>query len=95
MQLQHPAGAALVEVHAVAEGVPRAMPATNADLHGAAPDTAAVALIPLDAMSDLEVDVGGAPVQHALEIAARLAALTWHANRCSIPMIHANDTYCC
>ena len=51
------------------------MPAKSDDLHGSAPDDAAVALLLIDVINDLEFDGGEALLAQALPVAARIAAL--------------------
>jgi nicotinamidase-related amidase len=69
------------------------MPAKNQDLHGNAPDEAAVALIIIDVINDLEFPGGDRLLRHALPMADHLAALKRRAKAAGIPIIYANDNF--
>ena len=51
------------------------MPAKNEDLHGNVPDKAAVALLLIDVINDLEFENGRELLKHALPMAKKIAAL--------------------
>ena len=69
------------------------MPAKNPDLHGNAPDKAAVALLLIDVINDLEFDAGAQLLQFALPMARRLAALKARAKKAGVPVIYVNDNF--
>ena len=69
------------------------MPAKSDDLHGSAPDDAAVALLLIDVINDLEFDGGEALLAQALPVAARIAALKRRAKQAGIPAIYVNDNF--
>ena len=69
------------------------MPAKNDDLHGNVPDSAAVALLLIDVINDLEFEGAEALARHALPMAERLAALKREAKRLGIPVVYVNDNY--
>jgi nicotinamidase-related amidase len=68
-------------------------PAKNEDLHGYVPDTAAVALLLIDVINDLEFDSGKDLLKHALPAARRLAQLKRRAKEAKIPVIYVNDNF--
>ncbi|MDT7540527.1 MAG: hypothetical protein QOE33_431 [Acidobacteriota bacterium] len=68
-------------------------PAKNEDLHGYVPDTAAVALLLIDVINDLEFDVGKDLLEHALPVARRLAEFKRRAKEARIPVIYVNDNF--
>ena len=68
------------------------MPQTpSSDLHGAAPDHSAVALLILDILSDFEFEDGALAARRAWPVAQRIAALRNRARRARIPTIFVND----
>ena len=69
------------------------MPARNPDLHGNAPDKAAVALLLVDVINDLEFPGGDVLLAHAEPMAARLAALKKRVKASGVPAIYANDNF--
>jgi len=69
------------------------MPAKNEDLHGNVPDNAAVALLLIDVINDLEFVGGEELLRHALPAAERIAALKKRAKRTGIPVIYVNDNF--
>jgi nicotinamidase-related amidase len=69
------------------------MPAKPDDLHGSAPDDAAVALLLIDVINDLEFDGGETLLAQALPIAAQIAALKRRARQAGIPAIYVNDNF--
>jgi nicotinamidase-related amidase len=69
------------------------MPVKNPDLHGSAPDQAAVALLLIDVINDLEFDGGAALLAQALPMAERLAALKQRARARGIPAVYVNDNF--
>jgi nicotinamidase-related amidase len=69
------------------------MQATQDDLHGSAPDDAAVALLLIDVINDLEFDGGEALLAHALPMATQIAALKRRATHAGIPAIYVNDNF--
>ncbi|MDQ3908355.1 MAG: cysteine hydrolase [Acidobacteriota bacterium] len=68
-------------------------PAKNEDLHGYVPDKAAVALLLIDVINDLEFDSGKALLKHALPAARRLAELKRRAKEANVPVIYVNDNF--
>jgi nicotinamidase-related amidase len=69
------------------------MPAKNPDLHGNVPDKAAVALVLIDVINDLEFPGGEELARHAIPMARRLAALKARARQAGIPAIYVNDNF--
>ena len=69
------------------------MSAKNEDLHGNVPDKAAVALLLIDVINDLEFDKGVQLLKHALPMAAKLATLKGRAKQAGIPAIYVNDNF--
>jgi len=69
------------------------MPAKNEDLHGNAPDKAAVALLLIDVVNDLEFAGGEELVRYALPMAEHLAALKRRAKQVGIPVVYVNDNF--
>jgi nicotinamidase-related amidase len=68
-------------------------PAKNEDLHGNVPDKAAVALLLIDVINDLEFDTGEALLEHALPAARRLAELKRRAKEAQVPVVYVNDNF--
>jgi len=71
----------------------RSMPAKNRDLHGNVPDSAAVALLLIDLINDLEFPGGDALLEAATPMAKRIAALKRRAKAAGVPVIYVNDNY--
>ena len=69
------------------------MPAKNPDLHGNAPDKAAVALLLIDLINDLEFEQGDELLAFALPMARRIAALKKRAKAAKVPVIYVNDNF--
>jgi nicotinamidase-related amidase len=69
------------------------MPAKNRDLHGSVPDRSPVALLLIDVINHLEFEGGDRLLEHALPMAARLAALKRRARAAGIPVVYANDNF--
>ena len=69
------------------------MPAKNEDLHGNVPDDAAVALLLIDVINDLDFDTGRELLRHALPAAERLAALKRRAKESGVPVVYVNDNF--
>jgi nicotinamidase-related amidase len=69
------------------------MPAKNPDLHGNAPDDAAVALVVIDVINDMEFPGGDRLLAQARPMATRLAELKRRAKAAAIPVIYANDNF--
>lgn len=65
----------------------------NPDLHGAAPDKAATALLLIDVINALEFPEGKMLLRHALPMARRLAGLKKKARAANVPVIYANDNF--
>ena len=65
----------------------------NSDLHGNAPDNAAVALLLIDVINDLEFVGGDELRRHALPAAKRIAALKERCKRAGIPTVYVNDNF--
>ena len=68
-------------------------PAINEDLHGYAPDKAAVALLLIDVINDLEFEGAEALLKSALPMAERIAELKRRAKQAGIPVIYVNDNF--
>jgi nicotinamidase-related amidase len=68
-------------------------PAKNEDLHGNVPDTAAVALLLIDVINDLEFESGEELLKHALPAARRLADLKRRAKEAKVPVVYVNDNF--
>jgi nicotinamidase-related amidase len=69
------------------------MPAKNPTLHGNAPDKAAVALLLIDVINDLEFPEGGQLLKHALPMARAIAELKGRARQAGVPTIYVNDNF--
>src|ERR1044072_674479 len=69
------------------------MPAKNEDLHGNVPDKAAVALLLIDVINDLDFESGEELLKHALPMAKRIAQLKKRARQAGIPAIYVNDNF--
>ena len=69
------------------------MPVKNPDLHGNAPDHAAVVLLLIDVINDLEFEGGAALLTQALPMADRLAALKRRARASGVPAVYVNDYF--
>ena len=70
------------------------MPLSRAkDLHGAAPDECAVALLLIDWINDLEFDGGDKLFPQALKAAHATAALRKRAKQAAVPVIYCNDNF--
>jgi nicotinamidase-related amidase len=63
------------------------------DLHGAAPDKCAVALLLIDWINDLEFDGAQRLLPAALAAAHATAALRRRAKRAGVPVIYCNDNF--
>jgi nicotinamidase-related amidase len=64
----------------------------NRDLHGAAPDRSADALLILDMISDFDFPKGSSILRAALPVARRIARLKERAVRAGVPVIFVNDS---
>jgi nicotinamidase-related amidase len=69
------------------------MPAMNPDLHGNVPDKAAVALVLIDVINDLEFDEGDQLLRFARPMADRIAELKRRAKRADVPVVYVNDNF--
>ncbi|HYE16071.1 MAG TPA: isochorismatase family protein [Pyrinomonadaceae bacterium] len=69
------------------------MPAKNEDLHGNVPDKAALALLLIDVINDLEFETGEELLRHAEPMARRLAELKRRAKAAGVPVIYVNDNF--
>ncbi|MDQ3821134.1 MAG: cysteine hydrolase [Acidobacteriota bacterium] len=69
------------------------MPAKNEDLHGFVPDKAAVVLLLIDVINDLEFEEGEKLLRYALPMAEKIAALKKRCKQAEIPVIYANDNF--
>ena len=69
------------------------MPDLNRDLHGNAPDEAAVALMIIDMINDLEFDGGERLAEPAIEAARRTAELKGRCQAAHVPVIYVNDNF--
>jgi nicotinamidase-related amidase len=65
----------------------------SSDLHGAAPDKSAVALLLIDWINDLEFDSGAKLLPPALRAAKATAALRKRAKQAGVPVIYCNDNF--
>jgi nicotinamidase-related amidase len=65
----------------------------NLDLHGNVPDKAAVALLLIDVINDLEFKDGETLLEHALPMAERIAELKARAHQAGVPTIYVNDNF--
>ena len=63
------------------------------DLHGAAPDKCACALLLIDWINDLEFDTGAKLLPRALAAAKATAALRQRAKQAGVPVIYCNDNF--
>jgi nicotinamidase-related amidase len=63
------------------------------DLHGAAPDKCACALLLIDWINDLEFDGGDRLLPQALSAARATAALRRRAKQAGVPVIYCNDNF--
>ena len=63
------------------------------DLHGAAPDKCACALLLIDWINDLEFDSGEKLLPGALAAAKATAALRRRAKQAGVPVIYCNDNF--
>jgi nicotinamidase-related amidase len=69
------------------------VPVKNPDLHGSAPDQAAVVLLLIDVINDLEFEGGADLLTQALPMADRLAALKRRARASGVPAVYVNDNF--
>lgn len=69
------------------------MPSDNPDLHGNAPDKAAVALLLIDVINDLEFPEADQLLPHALQMAQQIAALKRRVKQAGLPVIYVNDNF--
>lgn len=69
------------------------MPAINADLHGNAPDKAAVALLLIDLINDLEFPEGDQLLAETLPILPQIVDLKRRAKAAGVPVIYVNDNF--
>jgi nicotinamidase-related amidase len=69
------------------------MPAKNPTLHGNAPDKAAVALLLIDVINDLEFPEGEQLLQYALPMAQAIAQLKRRAKQAGVPTVYVNDNF--
>ena len=69
------------------------MPARNEDLHGNAPDKAAVALLLIDVINDLDFPEADQLLRFALPMARRLLALKRRAKAAGVPVVYVNDNF--
>jgi nicotinamidase-related amidase len=65
----------------------------NRDLHGAAPDKSAAALLLIDWINDLEFDGGERLFSQALAAAQATALLRRRAKLAGVPVIYCNDNF--
>jgi len=69
------------------------MPETNRDLHGSAPDKAAVALLLVDVINDFDFPEAEQLLSFVRPMARRVAALKKRAVAAGVPVIYANDNF--
>lgn len=69
------------------------MRSKNADLHGAAPHHAKVALVLIDVINGMDFPEGKRLVRYAKPAARHIAALKQRAKAAGVPVIYANDNY--
>ncbi len=65
----------------------------NEDLHGNAPDKAALALLLIDVINDLDFPEGEQMLQQALPMARRLVELKRQAREAEVPVVYVNDNF--
>ncbi len=65
----------------------------NESLHGSAPDKAAVALLLIDVINDLEFPEGDQLLRYAIPMARRILDLKRRAEAVGIPVIYVNDNF--
>ena len=65
----------------------------SSDLHGAAPDKCAVALLLIDWINDLEFDGADRLLPQALTAARATATLRRRAKQAGVPVIYCNDNF--
>jgi nicotinamidase-related amidase len=70
-----------------------AVPLSNADLHGSAPDKSKVALLLIDVINDLDFPDADQLLTHALPMARQIAALKKRAKRDGVPVVYVNDNF--
>ena len=69
------------------------MPARNTDLHGSVPDKAAIVLLLIDVINDMEFEGGETLAEQTKAIAANLAALRRRAKLAGVPIVYVNDNF--
>jgi hypothetical protein len=69
------------------------MPAKNRTLHGNAPDKAAVAILIIDIINDLEFPEGDQLLQHAVPMARAIAVLKQRAKQACVLVVYVNDNF--
>src|SRR6476659_1167880 len=69
------------------------VPSKNEDLHGNAPDKSEVALLLIDVINDLEFPEGGLLLEHALQMAKRIAEVKRAARSARVPVVYVNDNF--
>lgn len=69
------------------------MPANNDDLHGNVPENAAVALLLIDVINDMEFPGAEGLVEAAVPMAHRIADLKRRAKAAGIPAVYVNDNF--
>ncbi len=69
------------------------MPAKNQDLHGNAPDKAAVALLLIDLINDLEFPEGEQLLAQTMPLLPRIVELKRRAKAAGVPVIYVNDNF--
>lgn len=66
---------------------------SSPDLHGNAPDHSPVALLLIDVINDLDFEGSEGLLEHALPMAARIAALKQRARAAKVPVVYVNDNF--
>jgi nicotinamidase-related amidase len=69
------------------------VPAKNPDLHGNAPDKAAVALLLIDVINDMDFPGADQLLRQAVPMATQIAALKWRAKQAEVPVVYVNDNF--
>lgn len=66
---------------------------STANLHGSAPDKAAMALVMIDVVNAMDFPTGDQLLRHALPVARKIAKLRERARKAGVPVIYVNDNF--